>query len=157
MSAFISKDDYAYHMRTYKLDQILEEEELDEDLILDTAEEEALAMIDKHLADKYDMNIVLSQTGANRNKVILRWAKLLVIYYIYERVPDGMVPERVIKNYNEVMEQLRRVEDGKASVSGLPPKTEADEHGINQPVTRRRWGSVPARANDAGSPRTLKW
>jgi hypothetical protein len=157
MSSFISKDDYAYHMRVYKLDQILDEEEHDQDLILDTAEEEALAMIEKHLADKYDMNTVLSQSGANRNKVILRWAKVLVIYYIYERVPDEMVPERVVKNYNEVMEQLRRVEDGKASVSGLPPKTELDGNGVNQPVTRRRWGSVTARTNDAGSPRNLKW
>lgn len=157
MSSFISKNDYAYHMRVYKLDQILDEEDIDDDLILDTAEEDALAMIEKHLADKYDMSIVFSQSGANRNKVILRWAKLLVIYYIYERVPDEMVPERVVKNYDEVMEQLRRVEDGKASVSGLPPKTETDEHGVNQPVTRRRWGSVSPRTNDAGSPRNLKW
>lgn len=156
MSNFITKADYKYQMRTYQLDQILENDGDDTDLILDDAEVDALAMIEKHLGDKYDMNQVFAQSGAARNRVILRWAKILVIYYIYERVPDEMVPERVVNNYEEVMRMLEKVEDGKSSVIGLPPKTETGDDGSSSPVTRRRWGSQQARAHDGGSPRDLK-
>lgn len=154
MIAFLTKEDYKYMMRTYRLDQILESEDEDEDAILDSAEDEALGIMTKFLGDKYDMTLELGKTGAARHKVLLRWAKVLVIYYIYERVPDEMVPERVVKNYNEVMEMLEKIEDGEAGIPGLTPKTE-EVDGESQPITRRRWGSLKKRTYDGGSPRDL--
>lgn len=153
MSTFITKDDYKYQIRTYRLDQILESADEDEDAILNAAEDEALGMIEKHIADKYDTAVVFAQSGSSRNKVILRWAKVLVMYYIYERIPDEMVPERIIANYKEVMMQLKRVEDGAAGIPGLPPKTITDENGETANYTRRRFGSNPKRAHDGLSPR----
>lgn len=152
--AYLIKDDYKYMIRTYRLDQILEAEDEDEDAILDSAEEEALGMIDKFLGNKYDMVLEFGKTGASRNKVLIRWAKVLVLYYIYERVPDDMVPERVVKNYDEVMEMLEKVEDGDAGIPGLPAKTE-EVDGQTQPVTTRRWGSQKKRTHDGGSPADL--
>lgn len=152
-TTYISKADYKYQIRTTRLDQILESADEDEELILDNAETEALAMISKHLVN-YNMAAEYATTGAARNKVVLRWAKVLVIYYIYERVPDEMVPERVVKNYDEVMEMLANVEKGKAQVPGLTPVQVTDpETGESSPATRRRWGSVRKRTNDGGSPR----
>lgn len=153
MSSFIIKNDYKYHMRTYRLDQILEASDEDEDAILNAAEFDALAMIEKYMADKYDMTTVYSKTASERNLVILRWAIVLVIYYIYERIPDENCPERVIKNYNEVMAQLKRVEDGAANVPGLPPKTITDVNGETANYTNRRFGSNPSRSHDGLSPR----
>lgn len=157
MSSFITKDDYKYQIRTYRLDQILEAEDEDEDLILDQAENEALSVLKDSLSPKYDTVTIFAATGTERHKTILRWAKVLVIYFIYERIPDEMVPERVVKNYNYVLERLELIEKGEANLDGLPPKTETDENGDSQPKTRRRWGSVPKRANDGGSPRDLYW
>ena len=152
-TTYISKDDYKYQMRVTRLDQILEADDEDEALILDNAETEALGMISKHLV-KYNMASEYNKTGAARNKVVLRWAKVLVIYYIYERIPDEMVPERVVKNYDTVMEMLGKVEDGKAQVPGLDPITVTDpDTGESKPATSRRWGSVRKRTHDGGSPR----
>jgi phage gp36-like protein len=153
MSSFISKEDYQYQIRTYKLDQILEVGDEDDYTILNAAENEALGMIEKHLADKYDIPTVFAQSGSNRNAVIMRWAKVLVMYYIYERIPDEMVPERIVANYKEVMLQLKRIEDGAAGVPGLPPKVVTDGNGETANYTRRRFGSNAMRTHDGLSPR----
>lgn len=158
MSNFISKDDYKYQIRTTRLDQILEAADEDEDVILDSAETEAIGMMRKFLDVKYNMDLELGKSGSARNKVLLRIAKVLVIYYIYERVPDEMVPERVVKNYDEVMQMLEKIEDGDSSIPGLTPITVTDpnsDSGESTPQTKRRWGSIPKRANDGGSPRYL--
>lgn len=158
MSNFISKDDYKYQIRTNRLDQILEAADEDEDLILDSAETEAVGMIEKYLGTRYNMTTELAKSGSARNKVLLRWAKVLVIYYIYERVPDEMVPERVVKNYDEVMSALEKVEDGDAHIPGLAPVTVDDPNneGQTKPFTKRRWGSQIKRTNDGVSPNHLE-
>lgn len=153
--SYLSKQDYLYQIRTNRLNQILEETDQDEDAILDAAEMDALAMIRMYL-DKYDLNVEFSKSGGERNKVVLRWAKVMVIYYIYERVPDEMCPERVVKNYEKALEELKAVRSGQAQVPGLNQVQEAAPGtGDSVPVTRRRWGSIPKRTNDGGSPRYL--
>lgn len=152
---FISIDDYKYHIRTYRLNQILEAADEDENVILDAAETEAAGMIRKHLGNRYNMDVEVAKSGAARNPVLLRWAKVLVIYYIYERIPDELVPERVVKNYDEVMKALEKIEDGDADIPGLTPMTVSDNDGETKPYTKRRWGSIPKRTNDGGSPRFL--
>lgn len=156
-ASFISKADYKYQIRTERLDQILEATDEDEDLMLDSAETEAVAMLRKHLAARYDMNVELSKTGTDRHMVLLRWAKVLVIYYIYERIPDEMVPERVVNNYEEVMDMMARVEAGKADVPDLAPAKVTTEEGETVDYTRRRWGSVPSRANDGANMKDKRW
>lgn len=158
MSSFISKDDYKYQIRTYRLDQILEAADEDEALLLDSAEGEAIGILRKHLDNRYDMNAELAKAGNDRSKVLLRYAKVLVIYFIYERIPDDLVPERVVKNYDEVVKALEKIEDGDADIPGLARITIPDpnsDSGESTPQTRRRWGSIPKRSNDGGSPRFL--
>jgi hypothetical protein len=77
--------------------------------MLDSAETAAIGMIRKFLDTKYNMDAELAKSGAARNQVLLRCAQVLVIYYIYERVPDEMVPDRVVKNYDEVMAMLEKL------------------------------------------------
>lgn len=154
-SSYIAKVDYKYMMRTERLDQILEASDEDEDAILDSAENDALGVVRNALSPRYNMDIEFGKSGDARNKVVLRWAKVLVIYYIFERIPDEMVPDRVVKNYNDTLEALKRVEDGKSQVVGLTPVTVTDDlTGQSTPKTRFRWGSVPKRSNDGGSPGT---
>ena len=154
-TAYISKDDYKYQIRTERLDQILEASDEDEDLLLDTAEQDALAIIRDHLGKRYNVDIEFGKSGNARNKVVLRWAKVLVIYFIYERIPDEMVPERVVSNYEYVLKLLMKVDEGKKDVVGLTPLTTTNPDGSTGPVTRRRWGSQTKRTNDGGSPSNL--
>lgn len=152
MSSFISKDDYKYHIRTNRLDQLLEAADEDEDLILDTAESDALSVIRDAIGVKYNCDLIFAQSGDARHKTILRWAKILVIYYIYERVPDDLVPERVVKNYDYVLERLKAIEKGTANIENAPVNTILGSDGSPKVKTRRRWGSVPKRSHDGGSP-----
>jgi hypothetical protein len=101
------------------------------------------------------MDIELAKSGAARHQVLLRFAQVLVIYYIYERVPDEMVPGRVVKNYDEVMTMLGKIEDGDSGITGLTPIVITDPNsttGESKPATKRRWGSIAKRSNDGGSP-----
>jgi hypothetical protein len=157
MSTFVTKDDYKDQMRTYRLDQILEAAEEDEEVILDTAENEAISLVKDTLATRYDVSSIFGAVGNARHLTVLRWVKVLVIYIIYERIPDEQVPARVVKNYDDVLKWMEAVESGEKNIDGLPPLTTGDGNGGTQPVTRRRWGSVPRRSNDGGSPRTRYW
>jgi len=156
MSGFISKDDYKYQIRTERLDQILEATDEDEDALLEEAEDEAIAVIRDYLISKYDVDLIFSSSGDSRPKNVLRWAKTLVIYYIYERIPDEMVPERVVKNYDDTLETLENIARGDMNVD-LPKLSEqTPPFGQSAPKTRRRMGSKPPRTNDGGSPRFIR-
>jgi len=142
LTDFITKADYQYQIKTYKLDQITEAT----DTLLDAAEDEAIGVILEMLAGSFDMNLEFGKTGNNRNKALLRWVKCLVMYYIYERIPDAMVPERIIKNYDEAMAAMNELSDGKKN-STLTRLTEQAVDGTTEPVTKTRWGSQPARTH----------
>ncbi len=145
--AYINKADYLYQMRTYRLDQIVE----GDDTILDLAEIDAQALISFYLSNYYNMVAEFATSGAARNAIVVRWAKVLVIYYIYERIPDESVPERVVKNYDDVIKMLEMINGADKNVPGLSLKTEVNEDGETEVVTRRRWGSRSRRSNDPSS------
>ncbi len=138
MSSFIEKSDYNYQLRTYKLDQIIDED----DTVLDDAEEDAIAEVKDYLFQNYNTELIFSQTGSQRSKNVLRWVKNVVIYYIYERVPDELVPERVIKDYDDTIEKLEKISAG--DIAADLPRRQTEE---GKPKTQFRWGSQPARSH----------
>ena len=68
------------------------------------------------LFSRYDVTAIFEKTGTDRPKQVLRWAISLVLYFIYERVPDRVVPARVIKNYDDTLSYLLEIEDAKKSI-----------------------------------------
>jgi hypothetical protein len=148
MSDFITKADYLHQIREYKLDQILQEDNADEDQILEDAEGTAIATVrDALIGGGYDADVVFSKTGVERPKQVMRWVKCLVLYYIYERVPDDLVPARVIKDYDLTIEILDKINDGKMNVD-LPSIQVPDGEGGTKPETKFRWGSQPKRSHN---------
>jgi hypothetical protein len=148
MSDFITKDDYRAHIRTYKLGQILEEAGVDEDDILEDAESTSIAVVRDYLVGGgYDADAIFATNGNNRPKQVMRWVKCLVLYYIYERVPDDLVPERVVKDYDLTIDTLEKVSDGKMNVD-LPSIQVPDGEDGTQAQTKFRWGSQPQRSHD---------
>jgi hypothetical protein len=150
-TGYLTKDDYGYQIRTLRLDQILDDETLDEDTMLDNAEVDALSMISLYLSNYYNMDVEFAKSGDQRNKIVVRWAKVLVLYFIYERVPDDLVPERIVKNYDDVKEMLEAINGADKNVPGLSPLTTTDADGNQVPETRRRFGSSARRSNDGSS------
>ncbi len=157
MSNYITKTDYKYQIRTDVFDQILEEAEEDEDAMLDQAEGEGIAFVRNFLENRYDLNTEFAKSGSDRHKVLLRMCKVVVLYLIYERIPDDLVPERIVKNYEATLKMLKEVQNGSADLPGLSVKNITNEDGETKPSTKRRWGSVPKRVNDALNPRNLKY
>ena len=133
---FITPEDLSVTIRDRKLQMILDQD----NSILDDAEKLAIATVQSSLAPKYDLDIIFNTTGDDRSLVLVRYIINLMTYYIYERIPDKLVPERVIKNYNDTTKSLLAIEDGKKNMI-LPHKTKTD--GSLQ--TKFRWGSEKPR------------
>lgn len=136
MSNWITQADYKPNITDNRLMQIIED---DTDL-LDTVEATAVQVVRDHLYAKYDVDNIFSTSGSDRHAQVLRWCVNLAIYYLYERVPDAMVPERVSDNYVRTLEALLDISDGKRSVE-LPHNQDSDDY----PTTKFRWGSETPR------------
>ena len=135
MSEYLEKADYAANIRTNRLDMIIE----DDPVLLDVVESSAIALVRDALHSRFDVDDIFGRRGADRHAQVLRWVKTLVVYFIYERIPDRQMPERVETDYRQTLDWLGEIEDGKKSVD-LPRRSEGD-----QPAAKFRWGSLPRR------------
>ena len=121
MAAFITKSDYYYTIKQNRLDQVLD----GDDALLDDAEETAIVVVKDSLSLYYDTDAIFATTGDARPRQVLRWVKDLALYFIYERIEDELVPERIVKNYNDTLGTLEKIEDGKKQVD-LPRLIDPD-------------------------------
>jgi hypothetical protein len=136
MSTFITKPDYYVGKRQAVIDQLTD----DNDSILDTAEEDAIDLVKKKL-HHYDVEAIFSQTDGDRDKTVLRWCKYIVLYFIYERADDSFIPESVIKNYDDTMESLDKISQGREQID--LPRLEDSE---SVPSTKFQYGGRTPRS-----------
>jgi phage gp36-like protein len=136
MSNWIVTTDYKPYVRDAHLSMIIDNDAV----ALDSAELTAIQVVKDALHQWYDVDAIFGTSGSSRPPQVLRWCITLVLYYLYERVPDKLTPERVIKNYDEAIELLGDISDGKLSVD-LPRKIASD----GSLKTKFRWGSVQPR------------
>lgn len=139
MSTFITIDDYKGKRSARILDLITGED----DSILNTAETTAIGIITDRLAERYDLAAELAKTDTSRNVSLVRWILALSIYDIYSRIPDEQVPERVIKDYDDTMSELEKIQIGKL---GCSLTRETDTEG--ETITRFRMGNNTPRTHD---------
>jgi len=139
MSNWISSADYLAKVTNTHLQQIIEgnTDRLDE------AETTAIAVVKDALFQRYDTDEIFSTSGASRPAQVVRWCVNLALYYLYERIPDKLIPERVVQNYEHTLAVIQDIEDGKKSVD-LPNKTDDDE----EIITKFKWGSNTAREHE---------
>lgn len=141
MSTYITRSDYIPRITERRLKQILDNSE-DHDELLNTAEQTAISMVRDRIFERYDVKEIFSRTGEERHKQVVRYTINIVLYIIYERVPDAVTPNRIIKNYDETLVYLDEVNKGVISMD-LPRKIiEA-----SKPVTRFRGGSNKRRSH----------
>ena len=136
MSTFISADDYKPFIKDRNLQQMLD----GESIALDQAEDTAITTVKDALFQWYNTDAIFSTTGDARPKQVIRWVVCLSLYYLYERLPAAVMPDRIKNNYDEVMRWLLDIEDGKKPVD-LPHKQSADGTGTLQDKTKFRWGN----------------
>lgn len=135
---FLTTADMAAKLRTNRLNQITD----NDPTILTSAESKAIAMVIDSTNQWYDINSELSKTGTDRNHTLVRLLTDITTYFIYDRIPDTQVPDRVIKNYDDAREDLKRIEDRKRPIA--LKKLEID----SVPKTKFRYGGEPRRSQN---------
>lgn len=138
MSDYIERTDYISKIRDKRLEQLIDSTPS----ILDNEEETAIQVISDALHSKYDVTAIFAKRGTNRDKQVVRWACTLVMYYIYARIPDKLIPERIENDYDETIAYLKALEEGKRSTQ-LPRLEDAE----GKPPTNNRWGSQAPRTH----------
>lgn len=109
---------------------------------LNTAEELAISELDP-LRGKFDIVGELAKTGSNRNGLLVRIQVHITAYYLYNRVVDDEIPQRIIDNYKKEIATIEKIAAGKMS-STLDPLT--DDSGNVE--TLFRWGSNKKRTHE---------
>lgn len=140
---FLQKLDIDVLLRTYRLNQITDAN----DVLIDTAASMAEAKIRDALYQYYDVTAIFGTTANARPQNVLTWARHLTIYYLYERVPDEQVPERVVFHYKEVTDLLSDIAKGKIAVDLPRLAVDTDGDGVVETKTKFRWGSVKKRSH----------
>jgi hypothetical protein len=136
---FVNKTDYAAFIKDTRLNQMLDAEPY----ALDEARAIAQSTVNDALYSRYDTAAIFAKVGTARDMQVVRWIVTLSLYYLYERLPDKLVPERIIKNYDDTLSILTEIEDGKKSVA-LPVLLQSD---AITPISKFRFGSNPKRTH----------
>lgn len=139
MSNFITTTDYKTKVTDNRLNMIIESDQT----ILDEAELTAIATTRDFLYSRYDVDTIFALTGTARPMQVVRWCVNLAIYYIYERIPDKLTPDRIKDNYHDTLALLLDISDGKKAVD-LPHKEDAEGY----PESKFRWGSQLKRSHN---------
>ena len=151
---YLQKQDYQIRIRLDLLDILLEnisefaggDAETPAD-ILAAADKIATDTLRSKLGVLYNVVDELNKTGSDRNGYLISLAISIGLYEIYQRADDEEIPPKVIKNYNDAMDTLDNIANGKDSID-LPAKIDDD---TNTPpgmgVGLRRIGSAPKRSH----------
>ena len=137
-NTFLVRDDYLHRIQDKHLKMIIEEN----DNFLEDAEVTAQSVITDALYSRFDTDNIFNKTGDERHPTVMRWMINLVLYYIHERIPDKLVPERIVKNYDDTLFILYEIADGKKSIDLPRLKNENDTL-----KTKFRWGSEKRRSH----------
>lgn len=137
--SYLVENDFKKSLRDVRLSQIVD----GNSTLLDDASDAAEAIVRDYLNSRYNVEEIFNKTGNDRHKQVVRWTLLIALYIIYDRIEDDLVPERVIKNYDETIATLKEICDAKMEAV-LPRRV--DEK--NATVTKFRWGSNKRRKDD---------
>lgn len=136
---YLTELDYRTSIRDTRLMQMLERDLT----MLAEVEPTAMAIVEDALCARYDTVKIWQQTGADRHAQVVRWMKCLCLYFLYERLPDRLIPPHIQAEYERTLATLSDLELGKKS-STLPLLAAGD---TEQAPSRFRWGFAPRRSH----------
>ena len=109
----------------------------------DMAEQTAIAAIEDSLSSLYNLNAEFAKLDEERHRSLIKWCLNLSMYDLYERIPDNDLPPRVVKNYDDTIELLGKIETGKRTTTLERIVDEA----TGKTKTSIRWGSDKRRTH----------
>lgn len=93
----------------------------DANTILISADKIAMDTIKTKAGVLYDLTAELQKNGNERNGYLISLALSIALYEVYMRSDDEEIPPKVIKNYEDALDALDKIANGK-DVLDLPPK-----------------------------------
>jgi phage gp36-like protein len=135
---FLTTDDYLPQIKQNNLESMIQANPT----ILTSAQAMALDTLKSYLFDRYDTAKIFSAVGSERNMHLVQCGVNLVLHLIYQRLPNHRIAPHVETAYNETINFLERVADGKNGLD-LPKRTDP-KTGQSQQIFR--WGSHQKRS-----------
>jgi phage gp36-like protein len=86
------------------------------DPILVIVEKDSIELLRSYLSNKFDVNSILSQTGDNRNRLIVNIICDIMIYELLVRLASDVIPEVRETKYERTLKILTDLRDGKLTI-----------------------------------------
>lgn len=135
--AFIDKTDIIKALHGEYLDEITRNDEL----IIKAGIDAAISEMKAYLANIYDVQLIFSATGNNRNALLVEFAVDIAIYNIVEIDRPGIDMEDRRARYKRAIDWLKQVRDGNLNAD-LPLLDNTEEN--KNPIL---YGSLSKRKN----------
>lgn len=113
------------------------------DADLNIAESLAISELDP-LRAKFDISTELAKSDAGRNPVMVRLMVHITAYYLYNKVEDDDIPERITENYKAQVRDIEKFANGSKSCTLTPLIDETTQ----APKSNYRFGGDTPRNND---------
>lgn len=140
---FAQISDFDTNIYGYQIDQITEGNDDIALQALATAEAEVKAYLTGNYNNdyndgrlRYDADVILSQTGTNRNPLILTHVVTIAKWHLVQLCNADVVYEQAKERYDRAVEFLTKVAKGQVNMSDLPQLSDEDK-----PLPPLSWGS----------------
>ena len=121
--AFLTKDE----LKTRSHIEIIDTITRSDDTIIDMIISESITYMKGYLNARYDVDAVFAATGTNRDPVVLKILKAIVIYEIYSSSNPQMMTQVVKDNNDRALKWLEKVQETEINPD-LPLKKDADSN-----------------------------
>ena len=105
---FITKDEIKTHLYDYQIDQITD----DDDSIVASAIDTAVAEVKSYLANRYDVSAIFSTSASDRSPLIVEHVKVCAVYHLLLLCNVDAIYDRYEKAYDRSIDFLKKVADG---------------------------------------------
>lgn len=131
---FITQEELKTVAYQYQLDEIVE----NDDTIIETAIDAAIEQIKSYLAGKYDIEKIFTETGTDRNTLIVELCKDIALWQIIRLANVDILFDRVKDRYDRAIDWLNKVADGKL----MPSLPAASDGTTGEEINPMKFGSM---------------
>ncbi|PIB28906.1 hypothetical protein BFP77_08290 [Maribacter sp. 4U21] len=121
---FLTKDE----LKSAAVPEVVDRAINQDDEVVTIIINESIAEMKSYLSGRFDVATIFAETEADRDQVVLKHLKKIVVDEIYRR-KTGEINETTEKGYNEAMYWLKEVAAGHIPAGDLPPKVAEPETG----------------------------
>jgi phage gp36-like protein len=136
---FLTENDFKGIIGTNTLTQLRGVGDAD----LNISESLAISELDP-LRAKFDLSSELTKSGSARNPVMVRLMVHITAYYLYNKVEDNDIPDRINENYKTQIKDVEKFANGSKSCTLTPLIDETTQ----APKSSYRFGGDAPRNND---------